>query len=347
MDMGFNNIIAEYTGWTRGSFLNDPLWNLRVNSAVGGTAGMNRLVNFANQNDAINLFPAVNLMKVASTRGINGNRDLARYLNNQRAVYPEFNMVTRMFNPVFSLISPHSFRNYTQRITNNLLNLNIRNISIMDAGTLFYGDLRLNDQIQRFEALYVYIDSMRDMSDRLDHLMFRNANSYMFRYASYIVELPMRHSGRELVDYAVPFVQMILENVVQTSLEPFNDAAMLDFNIYLLRAVESKSGLRFNFTYEDERAFSTATRFYYQFNFFRTQFSRWEDEIFEMYSRFNYFWGHVWDATMYNHEILPGDVRRVTYDNGVVVLINYSREYREVDGVTVGPEDFVILNGVN
>ena len=44
---------------------------------------------------------------------------------------------------------------------------------------------------------------------------------------------------------------------------------------------------------------------------------------------------HVSGAMIVNHEILEGGVRKITYDNGVSIYINYGSETQKVGGVEI------------
>ena len=50
---------------------------------------------------------------------------------------------------------------------------------------------------------------------------------------------------------------------------------------------------------------------------------------------------------MTNHEILSEDVRRVTYENGVVIYVNYSDNEQKADGFTIPANDYIVTGGNN
>ena len=68
--------------------------------------------------------------------------------------------------------------------------------------------------------------------------------------------------------------------------------------------------------------------------FYATTYDTWKGEAVEIYNRVNEALQHVSDAQMVGHEI-EGDVRKITYSNGVTIYINYSDEAESMDGKTL------------
>ena len=75
---------------------------------------------------------------------------------------------------------------------------------------------------------------------------------------------------------------------------------------------------------------------------YATQFAMWEDQIVEEYSFINEALSAVRGASIIARTIPSPGVSQVTYDNGVVLLINYTSEVQVIDGVSVAPLMFVV-----
>ena len=69
--------------------------------------------------------------------------------------------------------------------------------------------------------------------------------------------------------------------------------------------------------------------------FYTTTFSNWKDTAVETYEQVNGALKYVTSAAMVGHDILDNNVRKVTYDNGVVIYINYSQQEQQADGLTI------------
>lgn len=336
---GVGNVIMEYVAWTKGSFNAVPLKNLSIAPGIGGSKGLKSLADWAGDNGAAFL-PTVSLLRVTGSSGLSVNKDIAKFLNNSRAFYPEYNMVTRMVSYNDMLISPNYLSKYTGTVAKNLINLGQGGVAVRDAGTLIYGDYNTYNQLLRFEAIDAYVESLGLLDEKLD-VLFHNANAYVFKYASYITDLPTYDSGRVLTDQPVPFVQMVLENCVPYSMEAYNSKSITDFSLYLLKAVETKSAFKFYFTWADEAGFNMAYTWSRQYGYFHTQYSRWEAVIGGYYAAYNEFYRLVRDAEITSHwASADRSLVRVGYSNGVTVRINYGDEEATLDGVAIPPRSY-------
>ena len=69
--------------------------------------------------------------------------------------------------------------------------------------------------------------------------------------------------------------------------------------------------------------------------FYATTFDVWKGEAAEIYSRVNDALKHVSGSIMTGHEILESGVRKITYDDGVILYINYDDEVQKADGMEI------------
>ncbi len=340
---GIKNTVLQYTDWSNGGANNSPITNIKVLGSIGGKNGFSGLLSYTRREN-IPFFPAFKLLTAYSTKGIRGNRDTARFLDNTRAFLPHFHLVTRQTSRIREwLISPGFLPEYMDRVLRATEKLGIENLAVDNAGVLLYGDYSKKRQLLRSDAL-VQLRQALDTLGRERNLLFSNANSYAYAYAGYIADVPVYDSGRRAVDFSVPFVQMVLENDIPYSMEAFNQDSLQGFDRYLLKAVETKSNLKWTLTYGDESEFAEAYR---SVNiaikpYFQTRFSRWEDKIGGYYNAYNEFYRKVRNAEMKSHEILRTDLVKVTYTNGLAVYINYGGKAQTADGYSVPPLSYVI-----
>ena len=68
--------------------------------------------------------------------------------------------------------------------------------------------------------------------------------------------------------------------------------------------------------------------------FYATTYDTWKGEAVDIYNRVNEALKYVNGAEIIGHEI-EGDVRKITYSNGVTIYINYSDEAESMDGKTL------------
>jgi hypothetical protein len=342
-DGGVKDIVLQYTDWANGGVRNTPLTKMKVIGSIGGKKGLSQLIDYTKK-EGIEFFPAIKPLTTYSTLGISDNSDIARLINDKKATLPSFNIATKQTSPVRELlISPSYLESYVDKILVETGKLNIENLAVDNTGTLLYGDYNSKRQLLRSDALPLFKGALDTMSQKRK-LLFSNANSYAYAYASYIEDLPAYSSGRRTIDYTVPFVQMVLENNVPYSMEAFNNGSMQHSRRYLLKAIETKSNMKWIFTNEDESGFAEAylSRNFNMKPYFQVSFKHWKDKIGEYYSEYNTFYKMVKDAEIKNHTVYSQDLVNVEYTNGVKVYINYGSIVQTVDGQVVSPLSYII-----
>jgi hypothetical protein len=350
-DNQINNIHAQYTAWTNNGVKNEPLNKLEVIKSIGGSTGVSELSDFANQR-GIGFYPTVQLQSVGDKfmGGFSASRDYARTIDNDYAPKMYFDIANRighLTNETYLL--PTRVPGYAETVAGNMAKLGLRGLSITDAGTQLYGTYGQKVQLMRSDAVGYFAAGFEKLSG-LD-LMFSNVNAYALPYASAVADLPASGSGRRAVSRAVPFVQMVLNNLVPYSMQAYNADMMSwdGFEEYLLKAVETRSALKFIFTGEPELLFNSALKksnsefvTYYQPFYYMTQYERWEDVTGMYYSRYDEFYKRTLDAEIIGHEEVKSGVVAVKYSNGVTVLLNYTEKDVTANGVAVPARSFSI-----
>ncbi|HHY82082.1 MAG TPA: hypothetical protein GX505_05305 [Clostridiales bacterium] len=338
-----SSIVVQYTDWANGGIKNTPFTKVKPIGSIGGRKGLEDFISYA-KTEGVDFFPGVNLSTTYSFEGISANRDISRLIDNSRARLPGFNMVTKQTDHVNEwLISPSFLEKYMGKVLGWTGKLGIDNLAVGNFGTLLYGDYNNKRQLMRSDALPLFVNAYKLLGqDR--KLLFSNANSYAFAYASYIADLPVRASGRRAVDYSVPFVQMVLEGDVPYSLEAYNNNSLQGIDKYLLKAIETKSSLKWILTDKDEAEFNEAylIKDIRMKPYFQTRFTRWNDTIGEVYAEYNEFYKKVKDAQIQQHEVFVSGLVKVVYTNGVTVYINYSDYAVTADGLTIEPVSYLV-----
>lgn len=342
-EKGIKNIVLEYSDWANGGAKNTVFNKVKIIKGLGGKKGLSELLSYS-EREGFELFPKIKLLTTYSMKGIRNNKDIARLLDNTRATMPSYNIATRQTNGIKEwLISPYFLQEYVPRILNWAGKLGLNKLAVDNAGVLLYGDYNNKRELLRSDALPMFENTLKILSAKCD-LLFSNANSYAFSYASYIADLPTYDSGRRIIDYSVPFVQMVLENDIPYSMEDYNRYSLEGFEKYLLKAIETKSNLKWILTNGDESQFIQAylSKDFNMEYYFRTHFERWKHKIRDYYVLYNEFYQKVKHAEIEKHEVISKDLVKVSYDNGVTVYINYSDKTQMLEGEKIEPLSYII-----
>lgn len=142
-------------------------------------------------------------------------------------------------------------------------------------------------------------------------------SSYVWKNAHEIYHISSTSSKYMVFTDTVPFMQMVLKGYVDYYASPSNFHA--DTKKDMLKMIEYGEYPSWILTHEDSiELFSTPSAWVYT-----SCFSIWKDEIIRQYMQINDALAPVMDAHMTGREVLSEDVVSVTYDNGVVITVNY------------------------
>ena len=92
-----------------------------------------------------------------------------------------------------------------------------------------------------------------------------------------------------------------------------------------------ESALKLRDTYTDE--------------LFSSTYADWEPVMLETCKEFATNLASVKGQRMVGHEVVSHMVRKVTYENGVSIYVNYSDKAETVEGVTIQPKSYLVTGG--
>ena len=140
----------------------------------------------------------------------------------------------------------------------------------------------------------------------------------------------MSDNNYALVDSNIPLYQMIIHGCINYSTDLLNYDDSEDMTLTVLQMIETGSAPHYVFTKQpSSRMKDTGMN-----RFYATTFVTWKTEATDIYNRVNEALRYVSGAQIVGHEI-SGDMRCVTYSNGVKIYINYGDEPQTMNGVTV------------
>ena len=129
---------------------------------------------------------------------------------------------------------------------------------------------------------------------------------------------------------------MIIHGCIDYSTSLLNFYDVEDMTDIVLNMVEYGAAPHYVFTWEESSEMKkTALNRYYA-----TTYEVWKGEAVEIYEQVNEALKHVSGAQMIGHEILEEGVRKVSYDNGVTIYLNYNDEVKTADGVEILPGSY-------
>lgn len=253
-DAGISNVVARYSYWANGGEQNTAANDLDLISVMGSRSELNALVQYCSENQ-LSFYPSVDFLHVTETgNGFSKSQDAARRMNRSTAMisprYPttgEQNTDLSKFL-VSSRFSVEMAENYKASFENVI---STKQIALGDIGSELHSSYKANDNVTRVWAEKDHVKVMETYSDY--DIMVSGGNSYTWKYASHIFDLPVGSSEYLSEVSSVPFAQLLLHGYVNYSMAPLNLSG--DYETALLLALETGSGFSFRWMAEDDSIF--------------------------------------------------------------------------------------------
>lgn len=336
---GITNQVMNLQGWFNGGYYHNAPHNIKVPLKLGGKSGLEKL------EDALNglggrLYVDVAFQRVTfADNGFNYNAESSRYYGSGYvAAFGQVNPTTLRntsgldyYETRYDLLSPKFLPRYVGKFAKKIKKYDVGGISLRDLGNVLTSDKKRTEIINREEALDVVLGQFELLKGTGKRLMTSEANAYSFAYSTDIINVPITDNSYAIVDESIPFYEMVIHGCISYSTELLNYEDEEDMTGVILQMIETGASPHYVFTWKDSSEMKdTGLNRYYA-----TTFEIWKGEAVEVYNRVNEALKHVSGAMIVNHEILDGGVRKVTYDNGVIIYINYGSETQKVDGMEI------------
>lgn len=340
-DRGVNEIVAEVLGFANNGMMHSSLKSIKPERVLGGKKGFNSLL--ANTTDGVALFPTVNTTQVYGNSKIKPRTEFARMLSGEYARIPVMNHILMQAEIKSSLspylLSPYSYESYIESFNKQAASYEWDNLSVMDLGNLLVTDYSSDRDTGRWAALELIDSALNRLDTNYEQLMLSNPNDYALQYADVVTDLPYDSNEHKSFDYEIPFVQLVLDGIMNYSSEAMNVMSYENPNYILLRAIEYKMSPKYQLTAADNATY-TNTDFD---GLLVTEYDSLADKITAEYSAYNDFYHLVKDSTVAEHTVESEFGRIVRYENGVTVLLNYSKQALNVGGQLLQPMSYEII----
>lgn len=336
---GINNQVMNLQGWFNGGYYHDAADKVKVMGKLGGRSGLEDL-NKTLSDLGGRLYADVAFQQVTfADDGFNYNAESSRYYGaGFVAAFGQVNPTTLRntssldyYETRYDLLSPKFLPRYVGGFAKKIEKYELYGVSLRDMGNVLTSDKKRTEIINREEALDVLLAQFDVLENTGKKLMTNGANAYSFPYSTDIINVPIESNKYQIVDESIPFYEMVIHGCISYSTDLLNFQDEEDMTGIVLKMIEAGASPHYVFTEEESsRMKNTGLNRYYA-----TTFDVWEGEAVAIYSQVNDALKHVSGAMMTGHEILENGVRKITYDNGVILYINYDDEAQKADGMEI------------
>lgn len=344
-DKGLQNIHLSVYGLLSGGMKHNAITGLNLDGNQGGLQAWNSLrAKVQGNGDA--LAPSLYMNTVFGRKGFNVHQNAVRLHNGNTAsalMMSEPLMLPAVTPYESFYVSVHALPDYVKTALNALSSLQASGLVVRDSGKTLVGDYARRKHVSPIHAVPIYQQVLAQMAAQ-GPLYLMRPNAYALPYADYALDLPTYGNGYKVVETTVPFLPLVLEGCVQGACSPINLAIHINPQLKLLSAMEARLAPAFTISYEPETVFHNTQDKDFM-SYFGTQYQNQLDQIADLYQQYDAFYQKTKEARTLSHEILNPSVRKITYDNGVVLLLNFGTEdYRAPEG-TVEGGNYLLIGG--
>ena len=268
--------------------------------------------------------------------------DSARSVTGETILKHSYNPATLLSDETFNLISPIKIKTAVDSYMKSIdKKTNVKGLAPLSIGNSPYTD---NMNLNRQDTQIVFTETFEKIKSSNCNLLLNNPDGYAFGYADKIINLPTKSSGQSLIDYDIPFIQMVVRDFVDYSSEPINISGNMHKSI--LDAAKTGSNLCFALTSTDYKTLKETELDY----LYGTDYSKLENVISDTYSDYTNRNKGIIDSSIVDYKNISQYVFETIYENGTSVYVNYSdKDFVLEDGTLIKAQDYVVLSreGVN
>ena len=338
------NLNVRMTGWSNGGVKQKVLTSVKVVGELGGSKGMELLINDAKNTGAALYFDGISCFAYNSGlfQGFIPFRDAARYTTREQVSIVPYSPITYRGDDdqdSFYLVQPK----YAQRSTDNLINAlaerKAYGVAFRDIGNLLSADYYANDMVTREQVKQMNINSLKQAKAAGEAVMIKEGYDYAMPYADIITDMDLNGVEYSILDASVPFYQIALHGAVNYTGKPINLSN--DWQTEFLRCAEYGAGLNFTFMAENTKVLQDT----FHSGYFGANYSAWKDDAVKLISDYQAAMTGLNGQRITNHEMLDTGVTATTYEGGAKVYVNYGMEDYQAGPVLIPARGYVVEGG--
>lgn len=346
---GIQNLRMNYKGWFNGGVYHSVADKIKVNKKLGGKKEMETLSSKLEQNGG-KLYGDTAFIKVPFTsKRFDYRLEASKYYTGMAVSFGALNPATMRQNCtldrynefLYDVMSPKFLVRYIDKFTSKVDQVDISGIGLRDLGTYLVSDKKRTAMINRQEAEEIVTAQFDKLAATNKSLLVNGGDFYSLKYASDIIDVPASQSDYYIIDEEVPFYEMVIHGSIDYAAKPINLSPSTDKKLRRLKMIEYGISPRFTFAYKD----SSNIKYTSSADQFSVQYDIWLEDAIETYNEVNEALKNVSSSHIMKHEILENGLRKVTYDNGISIYVNYGEETNEVDGIEVEAKSFKVKGG--
>mgnify|MGYP003300259753 CR=1 FL=1 len=350
-EQGVEYINIFYQGWRKEALVDVSFKKIKTNRLLGSKAELEQLAKEKN----VTIYPYVNLGEINDYQeNFGSNHYTTRDVIGEIITKQPYAINTNTYDPKgrkISVVSPHYYYAFTQSLVDSYIKLfgedvaeangvGINSISIDNFGSALAGDYKKNNEMYKTEAIREQLRSLDLVAENIKNINLYTPYEYSFKYITHAKDIPYESTQKELLDYSIPFYQLVVNGIFDYSSDSINSNIEDGVNYHIMKLIETGSNPQFTFTY-DSSSELIRTEYNYYYN---TQYTEWLNEVKTVYSELNGL--GIYAGKLVAHERIEPNVYIVTYQVGnqqIRIGLNYSFSNITVGTTAIAAKSYVVL----
>lgn len=332
---GITNTEMVLTDWIKGGWESAPDYWPPARQ-LGGKSGIKTINEYAAANPTSHIY-LENQFTMASTEG-------GGFSEVDDVAYDGLNitMSAEAFEGTeYYLLNPQISYNRNEKFLSKISKYNSLGVGYDYLGYVLYADYNEKYPFTKTAAAVKTGELLKSTRDNGHRVAVSGANQYVYSNSDYLYRTREGSYGLSVMDYSIPFVQMVISGLIPYSTE---NAGNLTYDLQTQKLKWIEYGALPYFQLTKEAAINFRESDYDAI--FSSTYSEWEDRVVGVYEDMHNNLQCVYGKQMTSHDILETNFVRVGYENGVYVYINYTNTEKAADGVSVPANSYVVVGGV-
>lgn len=254
-DNGVTNIVANYNDWTDKSIDKKISTSADPSGTLGGDDDFYDLMSYAESN-GIQIYPSLDNMQME-----NSSWGYWTFTNTATRVSNSYSRQTQ-YNPAFgvdsgvapALLTPTVYSKVFDEIVSSYKEEELKNVSFGGFSSKLVSDFSVKNFSSREDTMNTIIEGYKSANEEVGSVLADGANAYILPYVDHITNIPVNSSGFNVVDYDIPFYQMVVHGYVPYSTQAINKSSNSEETFLL--ALAYGSSLHYDMLYEQSSKLS-------------------------------------------------------------------------------------------
>jgi hypothetical protein len=322
--LGINHVTSGLLGWQKGGITNGHPGKTDWSGSIGSQGDFKDLNDFAKE-----LGYDVSI----SQNYVIIHKDQVNYLNtaakHMNGWYLEYRLRDNMPVNLFSYARPSVSAKWMIEQSRRLSGIGFDSLTVEGIPNILISEYS-KESSEVDKTIELYQQTFKQLEDwKISATM---PNDYLWKYIDRFLQAPVYSSQFLIQTDTVPFLQLVINN----NMEMY--APYSNFSFYtrqdVLRMIDYNLSPSFVLTHYPsyQLTLTNSARFY------STEYVQYKDLIQQIYQDVNEALKDVTHAQWIDRIVIENGVIQNVYDNGMVVIINYTSEPIEIFGTTIAGE---------